>query len=531
MNGFARHFFQRGDAILHLDKTAATKRDHAALHGFLFQFDGRGADENQFAYFIVNFHDFVETGTTFVSGVVAVVAASSFVNFDVLGFFRSVARFNLGLRRQRNFFTALSADASHQTLRTDEVNRRRDKEWLDAHVHQAADGLRSAVGVERRKHKVTCKRGLDGNFRGLEVANLADEDHVGILAKESAKSCGEVQADGFLHLHLVHAVKLELDGIFGRHDVGIRLVQQRDRGVKSVGLAGTRGAGDQHHAVRLENCALEFFQGLRLEAELGHVKAEIFFIEQTQDNFFTPERGQAVYAKIELLFLAPNLHLEHDPAVLGQAFLAYIHFGHDLDAARDGIFQLHGRGHDMLQNPVNPEAHAVFFFVGLNVDVTGAFLHRIAQNDVHQLDDGSLVRGLLQLAEVHLLLLSLKFDVRFVSHGRQQFVDVLSPASAVPIRLLNRLHDRRLARHHRLDIEPGHELDIVHGEHVRRIHHGNGQRRPYPAQGQNLVALSRLLGNQLHHRRINFKILQVDGGNAVLPRQEVCHLLIAYEPQ
>ena len=49
------------------------------------------------------------------------------------------------------------------------------------------------VGVQRREHQVAGERGLDGDLGGLEVADLADHDDVGVLAQEGAQRGGEVQ--------------------------------------------------------------------------------------------------------------------------------------------------------------------------------------------------------------------------------------------------------------------------------------------------------------------------------------------------
>jgi hypothetical protein len=51
------------------------------------------------------------------------------------------------------------------------------------------------VGVERREHQVAGERGLDADLGGLEVADLADHDDVGVLAQERAQRRGEREAD------------------------------------------------------------------------------------------------------------------------------------------------------------------------------------------------------------------------------------------------------------------------------------------------------------------------------------------------
>jgi hypothetical protein len=82
-------------------------------------------------------------------------------------------------------------------------------------------------------------------------------------------------------------------------------------------------------------------------------------------------------------------------------------------------FNFKRRSHDRLQHAVNTEADAEFFFVGLDVDVAGSPLHGVAQNHVHELDDGSFIGRFFQLGQLHLLLFGLQFHVA-VAHFRHR---------------------------------------------------------------------------------------------------------------
>jgi hypothetical protein len=79
--------------------------------------------------------------------------------------------------------------------RDDERERRRDEERLDAHVDQARDGGDGVIGVQRRQHQVAGERGLQGQLGGLGVADLADQDDVGVLAQDAAQPAGEGETD------------------------------------------------------------------------------------------------------------------------------------------------------------------------------------------------------------------------------------------------------------------------------------------------------------------------------------------------
>ena len=63
------------------------------------------------------------------------------------------------------------------------------------------------------------------------------------------------------------------------------------------------------------------------------------------------------------------------------------------------------------------------------------------------------------------------------------------------------------------------------------IHHGDGERCAHAAQRQNLVALGGIKRDQLDDRGINFKIVKIDGGHAVLPGEEVGDVLVGQEAQ
>ena len=100
-----------------------------------------------------------------------------------------------------------------------------------------------------------------------------------------------------------------------------------------------------------------------------------------------------------------------------------------------------------------------------------------------------------------------------------------------PVCLLDARENRAFRSDHRLDIEAGHELDIVHGEHVRRIDHGDGERCTHSAQRKDLVAFRSLKRDQLDDGRINFEVGKIDCGHAILARKEIGDVLIREESE
>ena len=174
-----------------------------------------------------------------------------------------------------------------------------------------------------------------------------------------------------------------------------------------------------------------------------------------------------------------------------------------------------------MQYTVNTEAHPKFLLVRFHVNVAGATLDCVGQDQVDQLDDRSFIGRLFQVGQLHLLFLSLQFDIRIPQVGHRLHYSFEVFLIAGPVGLFDSRVNRAFGSHHRLDIETGHELDIVHGEHVGGIDHGNGQRSTYSAQGQNLITLGRLERNELYDPGVNFEVRKINGGHAVLARQKV----------
>ena len=84
--------------------------------------------------------------------------------------------------RQFNFLFAVLANAPHEPLGTDQLNRGCNKKRLNAHVEQSRDGAWSIIGVECAQDKVAGQRGLNGNFGSFQVANFTHKNDVGILS-------------------------------------------------------------------------------------------------------------------------------------------------------------------------------------------------------------------------------------------------------------------------------------------------------------------------------------------------------------
>ena len=115
----------------------------------------------------------------------------------------------------------MDAEAPHQPLRDDADERARDHIRLRADVHQSRDHRRRVIGVKRREHEMARLGGLHRDLGRLRIADLADENDVGILPQDRPQRAGKRQLDLFVDLRLVDARNLVLDRILDRDDVGL----------------------------------------------------------------------------------------------------------------------------------------------------------------------------------------------------------------------------------------------------------------------------------------------------------------------
>ncbi len=125
-----------------------------------------------------------------------------------------------------------------------------EREYVDGTVH----GIDNRARVERGKHEVTGLGRLQRGAHRVDVPDLADEDHVGVLAHARPQGTGELQRVGVqLALadrgHLV--VVEELDRILNGEDVAAALgVDRIDHRCERGGLARAGWAADEDEAVR-----------------------------------------------------------------------------------------------------------------------------------------------------------------------------------------------------------------------------------------------------------------------------------------
>ena len=97
---------------------------------------------------------------------------------------------------------------------------------------------------------MTGQRRAHGEPGGLAVADLADQDHVRVLAEDRPQAAAEGQPAALVDLDLGDAGHLDLDRVLEGDDVPLGQMDVGDRGVQRVGLARPGGTGDQDQALQ-----------------------------------------------------------------------------------------------------------------------------------------------------------------------------------------------------------------------------------------------------------------------------------------
>ncbi len=86
---------------------------------------------------------------------------------------------------------AIGADLADQALRDDRQQAVGELVAGDAEVVEVADRARRVGAVDRAEDEHAGQRGADADPGGLVVADLADHDHVGVLAEHRPQALAE----------------------------------------------------------------------------------------------------------------------------------------------------------------------------------------------------------------------------------------------------------------------------------------------------------------------------------------------------
>ena len=141
-------------------------------------------------------------------------------------------------------------------------------------------------------------------------------------------------------------------------------------------------------------------------AELVQSGHDRLLVEDAHHHRLPMDTRQRHYAQVDM---AP-VNGQTDTTVLRQAPLGDVHLGHDLHPRDRACSHPPGDSGDVMQDPVDSEAHAQLASVGRQVHIGGALLDGLRHDLVDKLDNRRVLSGLAQVDHFGADLLHL-FDV------------------------------------------------------------------------------------------------------------------------
>jgi hypothetical protein len=126
---------------------------------------------------------------------------------------------------------------------------------------------------------------------------------------------------------------------------------------------------------------------LAWHAQLVEADHRLALVEQSHHDLLTEHRGNAGDANVERTAVDRGREL----SVLGCPLLDDVHAAHDLETADERVVGAHRQLHGLDQLAVDPESDPHVLVEWLDVDVAGPVAQRLADDAVHELDDGCLV--------------------------------------------------------------------------------------------------------------------------------------------
>ena len=233
------------------------------------------------------------------------------------------------------------------------------------------------------EHLMAGERSAQRHGGGVGVADLADQDHVRVLAQQRTHAVGEVEPRGLADLGLADHRERILDRILERHHIhrlGAEVVEDR---VQRGGLAAAGGADHQHQAFGAGEDTRELVRLRRREAERLERHDALVAVEDAQHDVLAVQRGLGGDAEVDR---APaDRHA--DAAVLRAARFGDVHAGEHLEA--DGELRparTMQRAH-LAQGAVDAMADAQEPGLGLEVQVGGAARGGIGKQRIDQAHD------------------------------------------------------------------------------------------------------------------------------------------------
>ena len=181
----------------------------------------------------------------------------------------------------------------------------------------------------------------------------------------------------------------------------------------------------------------------------------------------------------------------------------------------------------VVEEAVHPVPDEELVLLGLDVDVGGPLVHRLAHDLVHQGDDGRILGVALRLVLVELDLARVPAE----DHGGEfdGVLDPLASLEAAVVELL-RLADGLHGPEHRLGGAAGDDPEVVEGVEVQGVAHGDHHPVLLDLQGQDVVLARHVPGHGAHRVGIDLEHARDIPGDAELAAQGVEQIRLAHRP-
>ena len=420
----------------------------------------------------------------------------------------------IGLGR-RIFPAALGADPPHQPLGDDAPQGARNQIGLHADVQQAVDGGGGVAGVDGGEDQVAGDGGPHGDAGGLAVPDLAHGDDVRVLAEDGAQALGEGHARLLVDLHLADAVQVVLHRVLQGDQIHLLGVELAEHGVHGGGFARAGGAHNEEDAALGGHELIVLGEVQSGKAQGGGIQKLDVLVQQADDEFFPVDGGEGGHAQVHLAVADGDV----GPPVLGDLPLGDVHAAHDLQPGDDRGLQALGHGEDVAQQAVNPHPDPYLALLGLQVNIAGPLHHGALNDGVDQPHGGG---GLYVAVE----------NADAADGGRVAVTGLPLHVLNGPGRALVAVEGHNGPGHRLAGGDHGHHplagggFDLLHGDEVQRVAHGQIDGVAVHADRDHVVLPGDVFGEHLRHLRRGDGLGEVDELNAQLELQRLDKLLL-----
>ena len=400
---------------------------------------------------------------------------------------------------------ALLAAGSDETLAQHTLEGGRQQVGRDVHVDEAGNGAGGVVRMEGREDEVACKGGLDGDLGRLEVTDLADHHHVGVLTQEGAQHLGERIAGLRVDRHLDDSVHIVFDRFLGGEEFGVDLVDAPQDRVEGGCLAGAGRTGNDEDSVRLLDIHRDLLIDVFGQADVLEVERGRRLVENTHDDGLAVGGREAADTKVDRLAGDG----QGDTAVLRHAALGDVEVRKDLDARDDGGGHLHvGRLHGV-EGAIDTVADLEVVLEGFDMDVGRAVDDALVEDEVDEADDRGRVGGTLHRSDVVGVGAGEPFIVR---HALAKRLDHVGDGIVrVPVVLGDAVHHVLLAGEDEAHLLRECEEHLVGDSGVDEVERREGHGRVVGGHGEDVVHSGGRGGDGLGHVGLDRHRGEVDG--------------------